>query len=106
VAGAEVRCREYSQPQRVLTDFGAEVSFGRAVEQLREHYGIEVPGGAVRQITEQHAEEMLDQQRVLRELPEQSRQAQLIGEMDGSLVPIVTVKESVRSDRRKTRTVG
>ena len=43
-----VECRGYSLPlQRVLVDFGAEESFGRAVERVREHYGIEVPASAV-----------------------------------------------------------
>jgi hypothetical protein len=107
VEGAAIRCREYSQPlQRVLTDFGAESSFGRAVERLKEHYGIEVPSGAVRQITEQHAEVMLKQQQVLRELSEQGSQSQIIGEIDGSMVPLVAVKENARGDRRKTRTVN
>ncbi len=107
VVGADIHCRAYSQPlQRVLTDFGAEASFGRAVEQLREHYGIEVPSGAVRQFTEQHAEAMLGQQQVLTELCAQSSQARIIGELDGSLVPLVTVKEEDGVDRGKTRTVG
>ena len=90
----------------MLTDFGAESSFGKAVGRLKEHYGIQVPSGAVRQITEQHAEAMLCQQQVLSELPEQGCQAQLIGEMDGSLVPLVAVKEKASGDRRKTRSVG
>jgi uncharacterized protein YcgL (UPF0745 family) len=90
----------------VLTDFGAEASFDRAVEQLKEHYGIKVPSGAVRQITEQHAEAMLDQQQVLTELTEQGYQSQIIGEMDGSMVPLVAVKEDASVDRRKTRTVS
>lgn len=90
----------------MLTDFGAESSFGKAVGRLKEHYGIEVPSGAVRQITEQHAEAMLRQQQVLRELPEQGCHPQLIGQMDGSLVPLVAVKEGASGDRRKTRTVG
>lgn len=107
VEGAEVRCREYSPPlQRVLTDFGAESSFDRSVERLKEHYGIEVPSSAVRQITEGHAELMLAEQRVLTELPEPSRQSQLIGEMDGSMVPLVAVREDASGDRRKTRSVG
>ncbi len=90
----------------MLTDFGAESSFGRAVERLKEHYGIEVPGGAVRQITEQHAEAMLKQEPVLSKLSEQGGQSQMIGEMDGSMVALVTVKEDASGDRRKTRTVG
>ncbi|MGE0882410.1 MAG: hypothetical protein AB7P14_02595 [Blastocatellales bacterium] len=107
VEGAAIRCREYSQPlQRVLTDFGSEQSFGKAVERLKEHYGIEVPGGAVRKITEHHAEAMLKQQQVLKEMPAQGGHSQLIGEMDGSMVPLVAVKENARGDRRKTRTVS
>lgn len=102
-----IRCREYSQPlQRVLTDFGAESSFGKAARHLKEHYGIEVPGGAVRQITERHAEVMLGEQQVCRELSESGRQSQLIGEMDGSMVPLVAVKEESSEDRRKTRAVS
>ncbi|MGH8107277.1 MAG: UPF0236 family transposase-like protein [Arenimonas sp.] len=107
VEGAEIRCREYSQPlQRVLTDFGAEESFGRSVERLKEHYGIEVPSGAVRQITERHAELMLAEQQVLTELSEPGSQSQLIGEMDGSMVPLVAVREDAIGDRRQTRTVS
>ena len=102
-----IRCREYSQPlQRVLTDFGAESSFGKAVEHLKEHYGIEVPSGAVRQMTERHAEVMLGEQQVCRELSESGSQSQLIGEMDGSMVPLVAVKEDGGGDRRRTRTVS
>ena len=107
VEGAAIHCREYSQPlQRVLTDFGAEESFGKAVERLKEHYGIEVPSGAVRKATEHHAEAMLKQQQVLKELPAQGGQSQIIGEMDGSMVPLLAVKENASGDRRKTRTVS
>lgn len=90
----------------MLTDFGAESSFGKAVERVKEHYGIEVAGGAVRQITEHHAEVMLNQQQVLPELSERGGLPQIIGQMDGSMVPLVAVKENVRGDRRKTRTVS
>lgn len=102
-----IRCREYSQPlQRVLTDFGAEASFGKAVEHLQEHYGIAVPSGAVRQITERHAEVMSGEQQVCSALPTSGSQSQLIGEMDGSMVPLVAVKEDGGGDRRKTRTLS
>jgi hypothetical protein len=107
VEGAAIHCRAYSQAlQRVLTDFGAEESFDKAVERLKEHYGIKVPGGAVREITEQHAEARLKQQPVLSELSEQAGQSQIIGEMDGSRVPLVALKEHGSGDRRKTRTVS
>jgi hypothetical protein len=28
--------------QRAVTDFGADVAFGKVPQKLREHYGIEV----------------------------------------------------------------
>lgn len=37
--------------QRVLADFGAENSFGKAAEQVREHYGFEFSKTAVRKHT-------------------------------------------------------
>jgi len=89
----------------VLSDFGAEVSFARAVSKLREHYGIEVPSGAVRQITEHHAGKMLQEQKALTELSERGSEARIIGEMDGSLVPVVTIREGSGGDGRKTRSV-
>jgi Uncharacterised protein family (UPF0236) len=107
VREADIRCRAYSQPlQRVLSDFGAESSFGKAVERLKEHYGIEVPNAAVRQITQYHAEMMLKQQQELTNLPEQGHQSQIIGQIDGSMVPLVAVKEEASGDRRRTRTIG
>ena len=60
---AGVQCRGYSLPfQRVLVDFGAEASFGRAAERVREHYGIEVPTSAVRRATESHGARLQQQQ--------------------------------------------
>src|SRR5215470_19990322 len=39
---AGVKCRGYSRRlQRVITDFGADVSFGRVPQKLKEHYGID-----------------------------------------------------------------
>lgn len=49
-------CRSYSRPlQRAVTDFGADLSFGRGAEKMREHYGIEVPVRAIQKITKEHA---------------------------------------------------
>jgi hypothetical protein len=41
--------------ERVLTDFGAEHSFARAVGSVREHYGFEIGVSAVRDATLVHA---------------------------------------------------
>jgi hypothetical protein len=83
--------------QRALSDFGAETSFARAAAQLKEHYGIEVPASAVRQITYRHA-------RLIEEVqppPAPKPARTLITEIDGSMIPIVKSKEG--PDRRKTK---
>ncbi|MFN0110380.1 MAG: UPF0236 family transposase-like protein [Blastocatellia bacterium] len=87
-----MKCRDYSQPlQRVLVDFGAEESFVRAVERVREHYGIEVPASAIRVQTEFHGAAMAAaSEPLLTELGPEAGVALLISETDGSMVPIVT----------------
>ena len=53
----DVRPRGKSQRlERVLTDFGCEHSFGRAVSSVREHYGFELGATAVRTATLKHAQ--------------------------------------------------
>lgn len=88
---AEVRCRGYSQPlQRVLVDFGAEKSFGRAVKSVREHYGIEVPVSAVREQTEWHGAVLAAAaEPLLTELGPAPGVPVLLSEPDGSMIPIV-----------------
>jgi hypothetical protein len=52
-----VKCRSKSRAlQRVLTDFGAEKSFGQASLQLFEHYGVNLHRDSVRHVVEQHAQ--------------------------------------------------
>lgn len=107
---AGVRSRDYSGPlQRVLVDFGAEESFGRAVERVREHYGIEVPASAVRRQTEAHGAVLQKQQEEQRrtELGPEPGVAVLITEIDGSMVPLVATgskgDEGGGADKRKAR---
>lgn len=106
---AEVECRSYSGGlQRVMVDFGAEESFGHAVERVREHYGVEVPRSAVRTQTEEHGARMLAAaEPLLSELGPEAGVELLITEMDGSMVPIVLpgVDADGRrdEDRRKSR---
>ena len=60
VQNLQVYCRYYSRPlQRALTDFGADISFGQAVEKMKEHYGIEVSPCVIRKITEKHANKII-----------------------------------------------
>src|SRR5829696_1098473 len=63
---AGVTCRGCSRPlQRALVDFASDVSFDRATEKLAEHYGVELSSSTVRQITQQHAARLLDEQQQL-----------------------------------------
>ena len=51
-----LKCRGKSSVlQRALTDFGAEKSFQRASEQLKEHYGVDLHRSSVREVVEQQA---------------------------------------------------
>ena len=58
---SQVRCRGYSLPlERAITDFGADVPFGKVVEKMKEHYGIEPPSSTIRLITEKHAYKVIN----------------------------------------------
>lgn len=88
-----------------MTDFGADHSFGKAVEKVREHYAVEVPASAVRVITHYHGQAMAEQE-LESQLPA-GGVTQLIAEIDGCLVPIVTTGETESADstadKRKLR---
>ncbi len=107
---AGVKCRGYSLGlQRATTDFGADEGFAAGVSKLKEHYGIEVPISAVRAMTLAHAEAMrVEQEAEVGQLPVGGIK-QVVAEMDGSMVPIVTVAEASATpagDGRKRRQVG
>jgi hypothetical protein len=76
---------------------------------LKEHYQIEVPVSASRSTTQRHAQAMLERQE-LRVKPDRQGVRQLIGEMDGTNVPVVIIPEKSKGnraiDRRKLRQVG
>lgn len=69
----------------MLTDFGAESSFARAAGRVREHYGLDVPVSATRAHTLRHARAIAGTS-----APPAPPAAQLITQMDGSMIPIVT----------------
>lgn len=102
--------RGYSNPlQRKITDFGADAAFGKVNDKLMEHYGITAPISSVRNITFQHAEVILAQQR--KELGHAVMPAQevIISETDGSMVPMVTPRPLMEGevvDRRKGKTLS
>lgn len=102
-----MRCRGYSLGlQRAVTDFGADVAFGKVPQKLKEHYGIEVPISAAQVITKRHGAEMKEQQVVLERLPRGGVE-ELIGELDGSMLPMVSIAargdKSTPADGRKRR---
>ena len=107
-AAAEVVCRGYSPAlQRAMTDLGADEPFAAAAAKLREHYGIAVPVGAVRAITEQHGAAIVASQPPRSPWPEAPGVPRLIAELDGSMVPQVETAALAGGegppDRRKTR---
>lgn len=97
---AGVQHRSYSRPlQRVLTDFGAEASFARAAERVKEHYRIEVPVSAVRKQTLAHGRKMSG----LWFKHPGPAPGQIITEMDGSMVPVMQPGKG--PDGRKGKTL-
>jgi hypothetical protein len=82
---AGVRPRGYSQRlQRVVVDFGAEHSFGKAALRVAEHYGIQVPAEAVRQYTLRHGRS-INPLAAAALAPAKT----LVVQMDGSMIPVV-----------------
>lgn len=99
---AQITHRAYSLPlQRVLTDFGAEESFVRATEKLREHYGIELGASAVREHTLSHAKAIGAVEHAAPAQPVKT----LITELDGSMIPIVQTRAEGDADKRKNKEV-
>jgi hypothetical protein len=91
--------RDYSAAlQRVLADFGAEESFGRAAARVAEHYGVAVPVRALRQCTLHHARQSLG---VV--APAAAPAPTLITQLDGSMIPIV--EPAAAGDRRRGKTL-
>ena len=74
-----------------MTDFGSEESFEKAVERMKEHHDVDINAGAVRKVTEYHAERseafMLEVKEPLQE------PKAMIMEMDGEMLPLVEHQE-------------
>jgi hypothetical protein len=102
---AEVTPRSCSLPlQRAITDFGADHGFGQVPKKLQEHYGITVGGSTARKITEKHGAHMVEQQEREAWPGSPSVCRQQVGELDGSMVPIV-VSEATTEDKRKHKSL-
>ena len=106
---AGIKGRAYSLPlQRRITDFGADASFSRASEKLKEHYGISIPVSSIQRITESHAENVKDNEKFKTDIPDERGVEYVVAEMDGAMIPIVdtfekTDIEGKTIDKRKTR---
>ncbi len=104
--GVDVKARSYSRAlERIICDFGADHAFGQVNMKLQEHYGIVVPTSAARTITEKHAKKISGKADLrIRNNPDADL---VIGECDGSMLPIVETSLPENSDapqdRRKTK---
>lgn len=87
--------------QRAMTDFGADHAFGEVPAKLQEHYGIQMPISTIRKTTEFHGKQMYAQ-RTHSSLPTDLGCRQQIAEIDGCMLPIVTVRED-HGDKRKNK---
>jgi hypothetical protein len=102
-----VDCRDYSLLlERVITDFGADVSFGQAVEKIKEHYGITISASAVRNITKKHAKASYEMLEAEAELISEKESRSLIGELDGAMIPVLFFEPNKNTDKRKWRKTG
>jgi hypothetical protein len=88
--------------QRVITDFGADHAFGQVPEKLQEHYGIQMPRSTIRKTTEYHSQQMHDQRKIL-PFPAGLGCQQQIAEIDGCMLPIITVREDEGDKRKKKK---
>jgi hypothetical protein len=106
-----VVCRGCSEPlQRAIVDFGADAAGTRIPQKLKEHYGIEVSLSTGWEIVLRHAAAIDGGPKTAAQIPERDGVAQLIGEIDGSMMPVVETAaadgQHPQVDRRTTRQVG
>jgi hypothetical protein len=90
--------------QRVITDFGADHEFGLVPKKLKEHYGIGLSASTVRAVTERHAGQIHQQQELITDQFKVEGCKILIGEIDGSMIPIVKIDEEAK-DKRQNKTL-
>lgn len=82
--------------QRAMVDFGAEESFARAAQSMREHYGLDVSVGRVRRQSLVHGAQLS----AMKVPPPKDSAAVVVTQLDGSMIPIVEVSEQ-SPDQRK-----
>jgi hypothetical protein len=67
--------------QRRIVDFGADESFCRACEKMREHYGVEIAESSIRWIAEGHAENMKENERLQTDIADEDGVVCVIAEL-------------------------
>lgn len=105
---AGIKHRAYSKRcQKLITDFGAEESFAKAADRMKEHHGVELNPTTVQRITVSHASRAQDIiTKDLEDFPSLETEKQMIMEMDGEMVPLVDTtipEDSEIKDCRKAR---
>ena len=91
--------------QRVIVDFGADHAFGGVPEKLKEHYFIPISTSTIQALTEKHASQMHEQEKEAKTVPNEVGWGKQIGEIDGSMIPIVNI-DSDASDKRKNKSLS
>jgi hypothetical protein len=76
------------------------VPYAQVVDKLIEHYGVPVSVSTIRRITMRHGQQMLACQPEETAWPETPGEAQVIAEMDGSMIPIME-PDLQQTDQRK-----
>lgn len=89
--------------QRRITDYGADVPFGKIPAKLKEHYGIEVPVSSARVITESHAAKIRKAECLREEVPAQGTAQIIISEVDGTLIPVRLEAEDGAEKKRECK---
>jgi hypothetical protein len=87
-----------------MTDFGADYAFAQVPKKLHEHYGIEMPVSTIRKTTLCHAQQMHEKLEDAAYPLETKGCAVMIAEIDGCMLPIVTIGEAA-GDKRKQKTL-
>lgn len=82
-----------------MADFGADHPFAPAAAKLKEHYGIDVPVSTGQRTMAYHAQCIYEQEAAREIAPGTSAEC-FIGEIDGSMVPVVE-SSATSTDRRK-----
>ena len=79
-----------------MTDFGADLPYGRAMDKLVEHYGVVLAESTIRRVTHKHAQTVCQRSQGLPlGLPKAVAPGQtFVVEMDGTMVP------TVKTDRK------